>query len=254
MIRTLVLANLATVAFGALPGVPEAPDAMRDSPWLKIGNDSWAVPAGPDDNRTAEMSGGFRIGPATIVIDHSTLTAFGVFDGGGQPTRIDEMIVTAGTKVGRFVTIGLGGIARGNLEGQVVQDSFHGATRSGVRYHEPYDDTSYAGIAYALASGRWKVPNGDLTLFASASGTATTDGEDLGDVFFGFGLYEVASLHIGIREQVRHTALSSPTIKRVFTYESGTWVDVGIAFWRVELALRYSPFHHESVADITLRF
>lgn len=256
MIRTLVLASLATVAFGALPGVPEAPDALGDSSWLKIGNDSWAMLPGPDDNRTAEMSGGFSIGPATVVIDHSMLTALSVDPVDGQQTRIDELVATAGTGIGRYITLGLGGIVRGNLEGQAIQDAFHRATRSGPQNHAPYDASSYAGIAYALASGRWKVPDGDLTLFSSASGTATTDGEYLGDVFAGFGVHDAdeGSVHIGVREQFRHTTLSSPTIQRVFAYESGTWLDLGCAFLRTEVGLRYSPFHHESVADLTLRF
>lgn len=250
MIRTIVLASLATATFGALPGVPEAPDALRDSPWLKIGNDSWVMLPGPDDNRTAEMSGGFFIGPATVVIDHSTLTAIGV----DQPTRIDELMATAGTGIGRYVTLGLGGIVRGNLEGQVVQDRFHRTTRSGPQFHEPYDASSYAGIAYALASGRWKVPDGDLMLFSSVSGTATTDGEYLGDVFAGFGVYDEVLVHIGVREQFRHTTLTSPTLQRVFAYESGAWLDMGCAFLRTEVGLRYSPVHRESVADLTFRF
>lgn len=254
VIRTVLLTHFAAAAFGALPGVPEAPDTLRDAPWLKIGNDSWGILSGQDDNRTAELAGGFHIGPTTVVIDHSMLTAVKVSDVGGQPTRIDELIVTIGTEILPGITFGSGGIVRGNLEGQVMQDAFHRITASGAQYHAPFDGTSRAGLAYALADGHWTVPDAEITLFGSASGTATTDGEYLGDVFAGLGLHDDISLHVGIREQFRHTTLASPTIRRVFAYESGTWVDVGCAFWRVEVAMRYSPLHQESVADLTLRF
>lgn len=266
-ILSLTLLFLAAHLSAALPGVPEAPDALHEGAWVKIGNDSWALPPGPDDNRTAEESFGFHLGRVVFDADHSMLTAFGVFDTGGQPTRIDELLVTAGIKVvsgeALGVTLGVGGIARGNLEGQVLQDTFHRYTASGVQYHEPFDASSYAGLVYGLVEGRFQISpkDSDITLFYSASGTATNDGELLADVFAGVGLYQTEtkeffanSLHIGVREQFRHSSLVSPTIRRVFDYESGTWVDFGFAFWRIEVDFRYSPFHQQSVADLTYRF
>lgn len=265
--RSLTLMLLAAHLSAALPGVPEAPDALHDGAWVTLSNDSWALPPGPDDNRTAEESFGFHLGRVVFDVDHSMLTAFGVFASGGQPTRIDELMATAGVKVASYeafrATIGVGAVARGNLAGQIIQDGFHRYTASGVQYHEPFDSKSYAGLAYGLIEGRYAVSpkDSDLTLFYSASGTVTNDGEALADLFAGVGLHQeetkqfaATSMHIGVREQFRSTSLSSPTIRRVFDYESGTWLDFGFAFWRIEVEMRYSPFHQQSVGDLTYRF
>lgn len=236
LIMVLVVSHL----HAALPGVPETPGS-----WVSVGNDSFGLPPGPDDNRTAEESGGFTAAGYVFVVDDSMLTA----EGAATKSRTDEITATVGREVltspELAITLGVGGRVRGNLGGQTLQNRFHAYTRSGVQFDLPCEAYSLAPLAYGLAKGAV-----GYALY-SVSGTATADGELSADVFVGVG---VQAVYAGLREQLRYSHLSSPTISRVFDYENGLWVDVGVRFWHLELSNSFSVSHRQAVATVTYRF
>ncbi len=252
MLRAAALALLFAAAYAAQPSTPEQPPGANPGLWLLWGNDWFAAPPGPDDNRTNELEAGCRAGSWAVVVDDSMLTHLYRLPHASDRLglRVDEVTATVWRDLGCGLSAGAGWRYRGDAGGQGMQDWWHRASGSGGQVHASYERPG--GSPCAGLDGRWQAG----CLDAALGVVATADGQVSSDV----ALRAVAeaggaTLWVGPRWQYRRAGASGRVERFVAGYEDGMWVEAGLSLGGgLSLMTQYSPRHHQGTGAVVFTF
>ncbi len=224
----MVAQFLLALTLAAQPGVPETPPRADTDLWVTWANDWFGVPgAQTDDHRTNEFAVGLRKRGWVLMVDDSMLTLFDEADRERQHgARMDELTLTLGHEF-HEVTIGVGAQYRGNAEGQVMQNWWHGLMNDPT-VNATYESDGTVGLAYGL----WRHSINPEPFFCPevlASATATTDGEFAADGEARLVWYTQSNLTVwaGFRYQVRAGSFDTVSSEATASYERGLFYEFG---------------------------